>query len=132
MDHVIPFSKGGDDSSSNLRPLCGRCNMSRGVKRTPDDASTRYPVALHCVLCAPDEEAEHTGFCFTCGEEGMVSETQIDRCPDPSECDCARTPRGKRILKQMQADRTALMPEPLRAHVAGRKKQNRRKKRGRR
>ena len=45
MDHVIPLSEGGDDSSSNLRPLCGRCTMSRGGMSTPDDAATRYPVA---------------------------------------------------------------------------------------
>lgn len=31
IDHVIPRSKGGDDSIENLRPAHRKCNYSRGA-----------------------------------------------------------------------------------------------------
>jgi hypothetical protein len=30
VDHVVPFSKGGDHGFENLRTLCDRCNLARG------------------------------------------------------------------------------------------------------
>lgn len=32
MDHVIPLSKGGAHALSNIQPLCGTCNSSKGVR----------------------------------------------------------------------------------------------------
>lgn len=36
VDHIIPRSKGGDDSLSNLCPCCARCNVEKGA-RTPEE-----------------------------------------------------------------------------------------------
>ena len=32
VDHIIPHAQGGEDSTSNARILCRRCNQSRGGK----------------------------------------------------------------------------------------------------
>ncbi len=38
LDHVIPKSKGGDDSWENLVAACVKCNNKKG-DRTPDEAN---------------------------------------------------------------------------------------------
>lgn len=35
VDHVMPRSKGGDDSDGNLRPACHSCNSRRGNDDNP-------------------------------------------------------------------------------------------------
>ncbi|MEU5149753.1 HNH endonuclease [Streptomyces yangpuensis] len=32
LDHVIPLSKGGTDTESNIVPACQHCNLSKGAK----------------------------------------------------------------------------------------------------
>lgn len=40
--HNIPFSKGGETTIDNLRPICGTCNKSMGNHYTIDEFSQKY------------------------------------------------------------------------------------------
>lgn len=37
IDHVIPWSKGGETVLENLQTLCAECNIGKGVQRESDD-----------------------------------------------------------------------------------------------
>ena len=37
LDHIVPFSMGGEDTIDNLRTLCGSCNSRRGAGRYTDE-----------------------------------------------------------------------------------------------
>lgn len=50
LDHIVPWSAGGADTSENLRSLCGRCNAERSNFRTEADAPA-IPVTLACDSC---------------------------------------------------------------------------------
>lgn len=41
VDHIIPKSKGGDESDDNLVACCKRCNMEKN-NRTPEDAGMTF------------------------------------------------------------------------------------------
>lgn len=42
-DHVIPLSRGGNNSLGNIVPACGPCNLRKGA-RTPDEAGLSFAV----------------------------------------------------------------------------------------
>ena len=42
IDHIVPFSKGGDTVLSNLQPLCAACNLAKGNRVA--DTETRSHV----------------------------------------------------------------------------------------
>lgn len=44
-DHVIPLSRGGNNSLSNIVPACGPCNYHKGA-RTPDEAGLSFAVQV--------------------------------------------------------------------------------------
>lgn len=50
LDHIIPWSAGGPDTSGNLRSLCYRCNKERSNYRTELDYPA-IPVTLACDEC---------------------------------------------------------------------------------
>lgn len=88
LDHIVPWSAGGPDTSDNLRLLCGECNKTRSNFRTPDDQPA-VPVTRGCDVCircwvrnygvcnfgrivpgAPEIPA----FCGTCSSESVVTD----------------------------------------------------------
>jgi hypothetical protein len=88
LDHIVPWSAGGPDTSDNLRVLCQPCNEARSNFRGDLDtqaAAQRPPVALVCVACfhlqAGEEEPAPVipgmipAYCGWCG---VVSPT----CPE--------------------------------------------------
>lgn len=61
LDHIVPWSALGPDTSDNLRVLCDPCNDDRSNFRTglDDHAVNKLPVALVCVGCAHlDDDGE--------------------------------------------------------------------------
>ena len=40
VDHIVPKSKGGDDSDGNLRGSCQRCNLARGNRTRSNSVTT--------------------------------------------------------------------------------------------
>lgn len=50
LDHIVPWSAGGPDTSENLRSLCGGCNSERSNFRTDIDGPA-IPVTLACDPC---------------------------------------------------------------------------------
>lgn len=51
VDHVIPWSNGGSDKTSNLRTLCEACNVQRGNKRDDSDTYVCTPIVKCCIVC---------------------------------------------------------------------------------
>ncbi len=37
LDHIIPLSKGGEHTASNVQPLCAECNLKKGAKILNED-----------------------------------------------------------------------------------------------
>jgi len=53
LDHIVPWSAGGSDRSSNLRTLCNVCNEQRSNHQADMDLVTVLPVANWCLPCTP-------------------------------------------------------------------------------
>jgi 5-methylcytosine-specific restriction endonuclease McrA len=45
LDHVLPISRGGDNSPGNVRLACACCNLSKGC-RTPEEWAADVLAAL--------------------------------------------------------------------------------------
>lgn len=87
LDHIVPWSAEGPDTSDNLRILCKPCNETRSNFRGLLDTWTvrKPPVTIICVNCAHlDDQGNETGDPFEvtpdlvpayCGWCGIVSPT---------------------------------------------------------
>ena len=69
LDHIIPVSRGGNDSLDNLRAACSSCNQAKGnsmpygIKRGPcgrimytlrsqaEEAATTAHIVTYCWIC---------------------------------------------------------------------------------
>lgn len=103
LDHILPWSAGGPDVSSNLRVLCGPCNEDRSnyrsfelgnplpVTRICDPCIDRHHVLPpwhrdypHCPICHGERlhdsgrpyAEEHVAFCGSCKRRSTVSDTR--------------------------------------------------------
>jgi len=50
LDHIRPYSQGGDNGVKNLVTCCHRCNSSRGA-RTLDHGVTAEAILAHVAAC---------------------------------------------------------------------------------
>jgi hypothetical protein len=88
LDHVIPWSAFGPDTSDNLRTLCDLCNDDRSNYREPYEGP-QTPVTRWCFWCMfrPDDDGEDrevpdphdrkAAFCGCCGTTSWVPTVRI-------------------------------------------------------
>ena len=78
LDHVIPWSAGGSDHSSNLRATCVRCNQARSNFKVADDR-TYLPVMQDCLRCQGERYKRNVQIvpCF-CGNHGGTGYAYAD------------------------------------------------------
>ncbi|MFG3200349.1 HNH endonuclease [Streptomyces sp. NPDC048208] len=43
LDHIVPLSRGGTDTESNILPACAPCNLSKGAKTLEEWSRTFDP-----------------------------------------------------------------------------------------
>jgi hypothetical protein len=69
LDHVVPWSAGGLDVSTNLRLLCGSCNANRSNFSTDMLTARPKAVVLQCIRCTRTDADDTTQieYCLTCG-----------------------------------------------------------------
>jgi hypothetical protein len=88
LDHIVPWSAGGPDTTDNLRSLCHNCNTARSNRRTASDEPAT-PITLACDDCIRDwirrygftrygrcipGALEIEAFCGNCGETSFVTD----------------------------------------------------------
>lgn len=59
VDHIVPLSDGGTNTTANLQPLCKRCH---DAVKTPADVRARTQVtACECIVTAVQERSDYDG-----------------------------------------------------------------------
>lgn len=59
LDHIVPWSAGGPDISTNLRTTCECCNRIRSNRPAAQDSRTLLPVTWWCMSCWSPENVRH-------------------------------------------------------------------------
>lgn len=81
LDHIVPWSAGGSDDTTNLRLLCPGCNELRSNYRTDADYVRRMACTAMCMDCFgwdvtradfDTDEIEHV-FCGTCNRVSWIA-----------------------------------------------------------
>lgn len=68
IDHIIPWSAGGSNDTTNLRLLCGPCNRKRSNYESDSGTAHPKPITLACLRCT-GEDGDSTvreAFCLKC------------------------------------------------------------------
>lgn len=60
LDHIVPWSAGGSDDTTNLRVLCAEHNQERSNRRLPADDRPRMAATWWCDRCYGLESGEWT------------------------------------------------------------------------
>lgn len=63
LDHIVPWSAGGSDLTTNLRTLCGPCNYARSNFK--DDATASMPIVRICTPCLCVDAVDQPAWSFT-------------------------------------------------------------------
>lgn len=85
LDHIVPWSAGGPDVSTNLRLLCGPCNERRSNFQTLEleRPSAVTPICDRCMKIEGDgwyrrfthpDAVHHPAFCGTCKRPSTVTD----------------------------------------------------------
>jgi HNH endonuclease len=76
LDHIVPWSAGGADDSTNLRVLCQSCNQARSNYRLGEPIPAQ-PVVMCCESCLrvlhhhnPGRRCRYFPLCLVCGTAG--------------------------------------------------------------
>lgn len=86
IDHIVPWSAMGSDSSANLRILCSQCNKDRSNRYTYEDERRSLPISPMCRSCEPDWVEDDLSrradlvfaFCARCQQNDYTSSRMID------------------------------------------------------
>lgn len=81
LDHIIPWSAGGGDSSDNLRALCSGCNLEKMNRYYPEDLRRELPITGTCLECAPGMHAGAStlAYCKACGCTSYSAAVDVGR-----------------------------------------------------
>lgn len=78
LDHVIPWSNGGEDTDTNLRLLCHGCNQSRSNYHSDEDSAEISPLTIWCTICdGPSDDTTIRAFCVICGRPSLARADQL-------------------------------------------------------
>lgn len=78
LDHVIPWSNGGEDIDTNLRLLCHGCNTSRSNFHSDEDSAEISPLTMWCTICdGPGDDTADRAYCVICGRPSLARADQL-------------------------------------------------------
>lgn len=81
IDHIVPWSAGGTNESTNLRVLCADCNETRSNTLTDAATARAMPITHECHNCLhsrPADEPHAHAFCLSCGRTSQVPTALIE------------------------------------------------------
>lgn len=121
VDHITPWSAGGEDTATNLRTLCQACNQHRSNFHYPGDPQP-LPIAP-CNRCATRSDATHTlrAWCPLCRSVGTTNPAEAPAPPTTAAdayaapCPACHARPGERCTRAGTTHRVALHnPHPSR------------------
>lgn len=114
LDHIIPWSAGGSDDSTNLRVLCETHNQERGNAVDPTERPRR-PVTWWCINCfdsqsEPDPYSGLPGWQWNDAGYPISCQTHGWLYPDSTRC---RVLTGYRRIHEMTGEVPTWHQRPL-------------------